>query len=79
MPEDNGYGDWRDTAEEMRAEIELERYDMADWEPDGEDEAVSKGGRPNMSTGWEWICRLCGHTNRGTDSSHFCEKCGCHR
>ena len=39
MPEDNGYGDWRDTAEEMRAEIERERYDMADWEPDGEDEA----------------------------------------
>lgn len=30
-------------------------------------------------TGWEWICRWCGWTNRGTDSSHFCEKCGTHR
>jgi hypothetical protein len=37
MPEDNGYGDYRDTCEEMRVEIERERYDMADWEPD-EDE-----------------------------------------
>jgi hypothetical protein len=34
MPEDNGYGDYRDTAEEMRDEIERERCEMADWEPD---------------------------------------------
>jgi hypothetical protein len=27
-------------------------------------------------TGWEWTCRWCGHANRGTDSSLFCEKCG---
>jgi hypothetical protein len=27
-----------------------------------------------LTEGWEWICRWCGHMNRGTDSSHFCEK-----
>jgi MMP 1-O-methyltransferase len=32
--------------------------------------------RPLMSTGWEWVCRWCGHTNRGTDSCYLCEKCG---
>ena len=30
-------------------------------------------------TGWEWTCRWCGHTNRGTDSSRFCEQCGASR
>jgi rubrerythrin len=29
----------------------------------------------NEATGWEWTCRHCGHVNRGTDSSAFCEKC----
>jgi hypothetical protein len=58
MPEDNGYGDWRDTAEEMRAEIERERYDMADWEPDGED---------------EWPCNDCGIAiPRGEDLCSIC-------
>lgn len=33
-----------------------------------------KGDR--VLTGWEWTCRYCGHTNRGTDSTHFCESCG---
>lgn len=30
-------------------------------------------------TGWEWTCRWCGHVNRGTDSTLFCEKCGATR
>ncbi len=25
---------------------------------------------------WQWTCRHCGHVNRGTDSSLFCESCG---
>lgn len=29
-----------------------------------------------LATGWEWVCRHCGHVNRGTDSSLFCEACG---
>jgi hypothetical protein len=24
---------------------------------------------------WEWICKHCGHSNRGTDSSLLCENC----
>jgi rubrerythrin len=28
-----------------------------------------------LRTGWEWVCKWCGHVNRGTDSSLFCEKC----
>jgi hypothetical protein len=31
---DNGYGDIRDTAEDVRREIERERRELADWEPD---------------------------------------------
>lgn len=33
-------------------------------------------GKGRFLTGWEWVCRWCGWTNRGTDSSRFCEHCG---
>lgn len=31
--------------------------------------------RDTLLTVWAWKCRFCGHANRGTDSSLFCEKC----
>jgi hypothetical protein len=34
---DNGYGDVRDTADDVRREIERERREMAPWEPAAED------------------------------------------
>jgi hypothetical protein len=33
---DNGYGDIRDTGDDVWREIDEERRAMADWEPEGE-------------------------------------------
>lgn len=39
----------------------------------------SENAQDESVTGWEWKCRWCGHQNRGTDSSLFCEQCGTNR